>query len=311
MLEELELSMINDLFGTYDIFDGAYSLRVNGRGMNISSTEEVLIKSKKDKPGINVEVKPGTKRGLAHIPVILSESGLKDKVYNDFFIGEGAEVLILAGCGVHNDATHLTAHDGIHEFFVGAGARVKYIETHIGSGFGSGKKSLNPTTKIHLAEGAIMEIETTQIEGVDSTKRKTYAEIGDSARLAIKEIIMTSGTQKALTHFDVNLSGENSKTSVASRSVAKDNSRQEFSSDITGNANCIGHSECDAIIMDNAIVKATPRLVANHAQAELIHEAAIGKIADEQIMKLMTLGLSRELAEQKIIDGFALDMRTE
>ncbi|MFV0485532.1 MAG: SufB/SufD family protein [Candidatus Saccharimonadales bacterium] len=304
MLEEIELTLLNELFGTYDIFDGAYSLRVNGKGLKVASTEEVKISPKKGSSGINVEVKAGTKRGLAHIPVILSKSGLKDKVYNDFRIGANAEVLILAGCGVHNDATHLTQHDGIHEFFVDEGARVKYIETHFGTGKGKGKKALNPVTKIHLAAGAIMEIETTQIEGVDDAKRLTIADIGEGAKLTIKEVIETRGTQNATTGFDVRLDGNDAKISVGSRSVAKDQSRQEFYSEITGNAACMGHSECDAIIMDNGYVKATPCLTANHPEAQLIHEAAIGKIADEQIMKLQTLGLSRELAEQKIIDGF-------
>ena len=304
MLDEIELTMLNELFGTYDIFDGAYSLRVNGKGVKLASTKEVAIQAQKERPGITVEVKSGTKRGLAHIPVILSESGMIDKVYNDFRIGEGAEVLILAGCGVHNDATHITQHDGVHEFFVGAGARVKYVETHFGDGRGTGKKVLNPVTKIHLEAGAVMEIETTQLEGVDRARRKTFAEIGEGARLTIKEVILTTGKQRAVTKFDVKLVGSDSKVSVSSRAVAKDESRQEFYSGITGDAACMGHSECDAIIMDEAYVKATPCLTANHPDAQLIHEAAIGKIADEQIVKLMTLGLSRELAEQKIIDGF-------
>lgn len=225
MLEEIELTMINELFGTYDIFDGAYSLRVNGKGVKIASTEQVKITTKGNKPGIDVLVEANTKRGLAHIPVILNQSGIKDEVYNDFRIGENAEVLILAGCGVHNDATHITQHDGIHEFFVGKGARVKYVETHFGNGVGIGKKVLNPLTKIHLSEGAVMEIETTQIEGVDYANRHTIADIGAKAKLIIKEAIMTCGMQKAITKFDVSLAGDNSKTSIASRSVAKDKSR--------------------------------------------------------------------------------------
>jgi len=279
--------------------EGAYNIRVNGKSADRQSTGNIEIKSKKDKSGIDITVKPGTKNGMVHIPVVLDTSGLKDLVYNDFYIGENSDVYI-----VHNDGAHLTQHDGIHTFHVGENAKVKYVEKHYGEGGGSGDNILNPVTIIHLDKGAVLEMETVQIEGVDSTKRVTKCDIGDDAKLVIKEKLMTSGRQSATTEFEVDLDGKNSSANVASRSVAKGDSKQYFFSVINGNNLCAGHSECDAIIMDNAMVKAVPDVTANHVDASLIHEAAIGKIAGEQIIKLMSLGLKEEDAEQHIINGF-------
>lgn len=283
---------------------GAYNIRVDGQSVGRASTDNIEIRSKENGMGIEIYVKPGTKGEFVHIPVVVDKSGLEDMVYNDFFIGEGADVDIIAGCGIHNDGTHLSQHDGIHTFHVGKGARVKYSEKHYGEGAGSGGRVLNPVTVVHLEDDSYLEMETVQIEGVDSTVRETRGELKDRAQLIIKEKLLTSGDQKAITKFDVQLNGVGCSTNVMSRSVAKGNSRQEFLSKIDGNNACAGHSECDAIIMDNALVSATPEITANHVDAELIHEAAIGKIAGEQIDKLMTLGLTREEAEREIVKGF-------
>lgn len=239
-----------------------------------------------------------------HIPVIISQTGLKDMVYNDFFIGEDCDVTIVAGCGIHNCGTQESRHDGIHSFFVGKNARVRYIEKHYGEGDGNGENVMNPTTIVDLGENAYMEMETTQIKGIDSTIRDTKAHLTDGATLIIKEKIMTHGHQHAETNFSVDLDGYESSTNVISRSVAKDHSTQMFNSNIRGNNKCAGHSECDAIIMDNGVVGARPEITANSVDASLIHEAAIGKIAGEQLNKLMTLGLTEKEAEEQIISGF-------
>ena len=283
---------------------GAYNLRANGQGAGRNTTANIDIVTKEDKPGIDIIIKPGTKKESVHIPVIISETGLKDLVYNDFYIGEEADVVIIAGCGIHNCGGSLSQHDGIHTFHVGKNAKLRYVEKHYGEGDGLGKQVMNPTTVVYLEEGAVMEMETTQIAGIDDTIRTTKGEVKAGGSLVVKEKIMTTGNQKAITNFEVDLNGEGSAANLISRSVAKDHSRQEFNSDIRGNAACAGHSECDAIIMDHGWVGASPKLTAAHIDAALIHEAAIGKIAGEQLDKLMTLGLSREEAEEQIINGF-------
>lgn len=299
---ELELlKIIADMDGTPD---GAYNIRSNGGLADRHVTENIDIKTKTDKPGIDIIIKPGTKGEKVHIPVIISETGLTEMVYNDFIIGDGAEVEIVAGCGIHNCGNDESRHDGIHSFFVGKNAKVTYVEKHFGEGEGTGENNMNPTTVINIAEGGYMEMETTQIEGIDSTKRVTKARLGKDATLVIKEKLMTHGVQKAETDFTVDLDGENSSANVISRSVAKDNSYQLFLSRINGNNVCSGHTECDAIIMDNAKVSAVPEITANHIDASLIHEAAIGKIAGEQLIKLMTLGLTEQEAEEQIVNGF-------
>ena len=299
---ELELlKIIADMDGTPG---GAYNIRSNGGLADRHVTENIDIKTKTDKPGIDIIIKPGTKGEKVHIPVIISETGLTEMVYNDFIIGDGAEVEIVAGCGIHNCGNDESRHDGIHSFFVGKNAKVTYVEKHFGEGEGTGENNMNPTTVINIAEGGYMEMETTQIEGIDSTKRVTKARLGKDATLVIKEKLMTHGVQKAETDFTVDLDGENSSANVISRSVAKDNSYQLFLSRINGNNICSGHTECDAIIMDNAKVSAVPEITANHIDASLIHEAAIGKIAGEQLIKLMTLGLTEQEAEEQIVNGF-------
>ncbi len=303
-MDSLQKSMLEKIADLHEVPEGAYNIRSNGALTARNTTANIDIVTKKDKPGIDIIIKPGTKNESVHIPVILSESGLKDMVYNDFYIGDDADVVIVAGCGIHNCGVDTSEHDGIHTFFVGKNARVKYVEKHYGEGDGTGERILNPTTVIHIDDGGYMEMETTQIKGVDSTKRDTEADLKDGATLVIKEKIMTHGKQTAETNFTVDLNGRDSSANVISRSVAKGSSKQIFNSNIRGNNQCYGHTECDAILMDDGHVNAIPSLEANNLDASLIHEAAIGKIAGEQLIKLMTLGLTEQEAEEQIINGF-------
>ncbi len=304
LLNNVDEGVLGEITKLDKIKEGAYNIRKNGQGIERKVTENVNIVTKTDKPGINIYVKENTKFELVHIPVIITESGLKDVVYNDFYIGKNANVFIVAGCGIHNDHHKDSRHDGIHRFFLEEGAKVKYVEKHYGEGEGTGKRILNPVTEVYLKKGSSLEMDSVQIKGVDSTIRETKGVLEEGANFVVTEKIMTHGEQFAKTIFDVELNGDDSSTHVTSRSVAADNSKQYFISKIYGNAKCFSHSECDAIIQDNAIVTATPEVTANNVDANLIHEAAIGKIAGEQITKLMTLGLSEEEAEQEIINGF-------
>ena len=303
-LETVDEELLNEISDYNGEFKGAYNIRKNGKGIQRQVTENINIVTKTDKPGIDIIVKPNTKFEFVHIPVILTESGLKDVVYNDFFIGKDANVIIIAGCGIHNDHNKNSQHDWIHRFFLEEGAKVKYIEKHYGEGAGDGKRILNPVTEVYLKSGSSMEMESVQIKGVDSAIRETKGVLEDNTNFVVTEKIMTHGKQSAQTCFDVQLNGENASTHVTSRSVATEDSYQHFTSKIYGNSKCFAHSECDAIIKDNAKVKATPEITANNVDANLIHEAAIGKIAGEQLTKLMTLGLSEKEAEEQIINGF-------
>ena len=303
-MDIIQKELLSQVAGLHEVPQGAYSLRVDGESSGINSTENILITKKADKPGIDIHIKPGTKNESLHIPVLLSKTGITELVYNDFYIGEDADVTIVAGCGIHNGGDEKSEHDGIHSFFVGKNAKIKYIEKHYGSGEGKGERVLNPETVIELDEGSYMEMDTVQIKGVNSTVRKTTAKLGAKSKLIISEKIMTHGNQTATTDFTVDMDGEGCSADIISRSVARDTSHQVFYSKINGNNKCAGHSECDAILMDNGSVSAIPEITANHLEASLIHEAAIGKIAGEQIIKLMTLGLSESEAEQQIINGF-------
>lgn len=303
-MDDIQKNLLKEIADLHGIPEGAYNIRANGASVGRNTTANIDIVTKTDKPGIDIYVKAGTKNESVHIPVILDQNGLKDSVYNDFHIGEGADVVIVAGCGIHCGGSEDMQHDGIHTFYLEKNAKLKYIEKHYGEGDGNGKRVLNPVTKVFLEEGAFMEMESTQIKGVDSTVRTTSAVLGDRAKIVIREKIMTHGSQVAKTDFTVDLNGFESGANVISRSVAKDNSRQEFLSNVRGNNKCSGHTECDAIIMDDASVAAVPEIVANHVDASLIHEAAIGKIAGEQLIKLMTLGLSEKEAEEQIVSGF-------
>ena len=303
-LDEIQMHILQEVADLHTIPEGAYNIRSNGALAGRNTTANIDIVSKPDGSGIDIHIKPGTKNESVHIPVVLSQSGLKDLVYNDFFVGEGADVVIVAGCGIHNCGNQDSQHDGVHRFFVEKNAKVKYVEKHYGEGDGTGKRILNPVTEVHLGEGSIMEMEMVQIKGVDSTVRTTHADVAAGASLVVRERLMTHGEQRAESIYVTELNGDGSRADVVSRSVAKDSSYQKFDSRITGNAACTGHTECDAIIMGNARILAVPQLEANNIDAALIHEAAIGKIAGEQIIKLMTLGLTEQEAEEQIVSGF-------
>lgn len=283
---------------------GAFNIRANGKAVARNSSANIDIIPKENGSGIDIKIKPGTKNESVHIPVVMTASGIKEIVYNDFYIGEDCDVVIVAGCGIDNCGPKDSEHDGIHRFFVGKGAKVKYVEKHYGSGEGTGKRILNPGTEVYMEEDSYMEMEMTQIKGVDDTVRDTKAELGKGARLVVHERLMTHGDQKAVSNYRVDLNGEGCSADVVSRSVAKDDSYQKFDAVLIGNTACSGHTECDAIIMDNGRILAVPGLEANNVDAALVHEAAIGKIAGEQLIKLMTLGLTEAEAEEQIINGF-------
>lgn len=303
-MDAIEKNLLEQVAELHEVPEGAYNIRSNGQKAGRNTTANIDIVSKTDKDGIDIIIKPGTKHESVHIPVILSQSGLTEMVYNDFYIGDDSDVVIIAGCGIHNCGDQKSEHDGIHSFFVGKNARVRYVERHYGEGDGTGERIMNPNTVVELGEGSYMEMETTQIKGVDSTVRTTNAKLGPDSTLIIREKVMTHGKQLAKSDFTVDLDGENCHTNVISRSVARGDSKQIFLARINGNAKCYGHSECDAIIMDNGVVSAIPEVTANCLDAQLIHEAAIGKIAGEQLDKLMTLGLTEKEAEEQIVNGF-------
>ena len=304
MADSIQERILEEVADLHGVPAGAYNIRANGQTAGRNTTANIDIVTKTDKPGIDIRIKPGTRNESVHIPVVVSASGLKEMVYNDFFIGEDADVVIVAGCGIHNCGDQDSEHDGIHRFFVGKNAKVKYVEKHYGEGDGNGKRILNPGTEVYMEENSYMEMEMVQIEGVDSTNRSNCAELAAGAKLIVRERLLTHGSQNAESTYIVNLNGEDSSADVVSRSVAKDTSKQTFNSKIVGNAKCSGHTECDAIIMDDAKIFAIPGLIANNIDAALIHEAAIGKIAGEQIVKLMTLGLTEDEAEAQIVNGF-------
>ncbi len=303
-MDSIQKTLLSQVADLHEVPSGAYNIRSNGQTSGRNTTANIDIVTREDKKGINIIIKAGTKNESVHIPVIISQTGYEEMVYNDFFIGEDCDVTIVAGCGIHNSGDEKSRHDGIHSFFVGKNSKVKYVEKHYGDGDGSGETVMNPTTVIELDEGAYMELDTLQIKGVSSTERVTKAKLGRESSLVIREKIMTHGRQYAKTDFIVDLDGENSKANVISRSVARDDSYQVFYSKINGNNRCTGHSECDAIVMDNAKVSAIPEITANSIEASLIHEAAIGKIAGEQLIKLMSLGLTEKEAEEQIVNGF-------
>ena len=303
-MDSIQKELLEAVAGLHEIPAGAYNIRANGESAAINTTANIDIVSKTDVSGIDIKIKAGTKKESVHIPVLLSQSGLEEMVYNDFYIGDDCDVVIVAGCGIHNGGDAASRHDGIHRFFVGKNAHVKYVEKHYGSGDGKGERIMNPQTEVDLGENSEMEMEMVQIKGVDSTVRTTKASLKKGAKLVVTERLMTHGNQRAESKFDVDLNGVDSGANIISRAVARDNSVQIFKSVINGNAKCSGHTECDAIIMDNANISAIPEITANNPDAALIHEAAIGKIAGEQIIKLMTLGLTEKEAEEEIVNGF-------
>ena len=303
-MDQIQKRILEEVADLHAVPEGAYNIRANGESAGRRSTANIEITSKTDASGIDIRIRPGTKRESVHIPVVLSESGLKETVYNDFYIGEDCDVVIVAGCGIHNCGNQDSQHDGVHRFFVGKNAKVKYVEKHYGEGDGEGKRILNPVTEVTMEAGSSMEMEMVQIRGVDSTDRVTTAALAADARLVVKERLMTHGHQTAVSVYKVDLNGAGASADVVSRSVARDDSYQKFDACLTGNAPCHGHTECDSIIMDRGRILAVPQLEANDTDAALIHEAAIGKIAGEQLIKLMTLGLTEAEAEAQIINGF-------
>ena len=305
MLDKIQMQMLTEVADLHGVPEGAYNIRVNGEKAGRNTTANIDIATKTDgKSGIDIRIKPGTKNESVHIPVVLSESGIKETVYNDFYIGEDSDVVIVAGCGIHNCGNQDSQHDGVHRFFVGKNARIRYVEKHYGEGDGAGKRILNPVTEVYQEAGSYVDMEMVQIKGVDNTHRITRAELAEGATMIVHERLMTHGEQVATSVYEVALNGEGSSTDVISRSVAKDSSEQVFEAAIVGNNVCSGHAECDAIIMDKAHVVAVPKLDARNVDAALIHEAAIGKIAGDQLIKLMSLGLTEAEAEEQIIGGF-------
>ena len=303
-MDAVQLQLLKEVADLHDVPEGAYNLRANGKSVGRNTTANIDITTKTEGSGIDIHIKDGTKNESVHIPVVLSESGLKETVYNDFFVGENCDVLIVAGCGIDNCGTQDSEHDGIHRFFIGKNSRIRYVEKHYGSGDGSGKRILDPVTEVHMEEGSTMEMEMVQIKGVDSTHRSTIAELKSDAKLISRERLMTHGQQEAASVYKVTLDGDGSSADVVSRSVARDSSYQKLDLCIIGNGACSGHTECDSIIMDKGRILAVPSLEANNIDAALVHEAAIGKIAGEQLIKLMTLGLTEAEAEEQIINGF-------
>ncbi|MBO4539063.1 MAG: SufD family Fe-S cluster assembly protein [Clostridia bacterium] len=303
-LNDLQWKILEEVADLHKTPEGAYNIRSDSQSAGRQSTENIEIVSKTDVSGLEIHIKPGTKKESVHIPVVLTKSGLKEVVYNDFFVGEDADVLIVAGCGIDNCGNQDSQHDGIHRFFVSKNAKVKYVEKHYGSGEGRGKRILNPQTEVYMEEGSSVTMEMVQIKGVDDTERTTIARLKAGAKLVVRERLMTHGVQRAYSKYDVVLEGEDAAADVVSRSVARDDSYQKFDAKITGNAKCHGHTECDSIIMDRGKILAVPALEANDIDASLVHEAAIGKIAGEQIIKLMTLGLTEQEAEEQIVNGF-------
>lgn len=303
-INQTDSELLEQIADMHGIPQGSFNIRKNGQSIARNSDSDIEIISKTDKSGIDIIVKPGVKNKSVHIPVIITVGNLSDLVYNDFYIGKGADVLIVAGCGIHNETNQKSQHDGIHTFHLEEDCKVKYVEKHLGVGIGSGEKVLNPTTEVYMKSGSEFEMETIQIGGVSYSNRKTKAVLDDNTKLIIKEKIKTDKKQKAITAFDVVLKGKNSSVEVISRSVAKDSSRQKFFSNLHGRNECFGHVECDGIILDKAQIISEPKITAENINATLIHEAAIGKIAGDQLIKLQTLGLSEEEAQNEIIKGF-------
>lgn len=303
-LNQNELALLRQISDLESTPQGAYNIRKNGAAESRASTANITIEPKTDKSGIDIRIRPGTRNESVHIPVIVTQTGLTDLTYNDFYIGDDCDVLIVAGCGIHNSGCETSRHDGIHTFYVGKNTKVRYVEKHYGEGEGSGARILNPVTKVYIGEGSSVIFESTQIKGVDSTRRQTDVFVGKNAEITVYEKLMTHGCQKAVSEMEIVLEAEGANGRIHSRSVATDDSEQIFYPKMTGKAACFGHVECDSIIMGNAKISSIPAIVAEHPDSVLVHEAAIGKIAGEQLLKLMTLGLDEKQAEERILEGF-------
>ena len=303
-MEKIDRELLKAVADLHDVPAGAYNIRKNSGSAGRKSTENIQITTKEDKPGIDIRIAPGTKNESVHIPVIITETGINELVYNDFYIGDDSDVLIVAGCGIHNAGDQKSEHSGVHRFFIGKNAKLRYVEKHYGEGDGAGERVMNPTTEIDMEEGSVCEMETVQIKGVDSTVRVSNARLGKDAKLIMTERLMTHGKQLAKSDMVVELNGEGSSAQIISRTVGKDESEQIFNPIAIGNNACAAHIQCDSIIMDNAKIRSIPEIAANHPDAQIVHEAAIGRINGDQLLKLCTLGLTEEEAEKEIIDGF-------
>lgn len=303
-MNQIEQNLLESIADLHGVPKGAYNIRRNGEGAGRQSTDNIIITTKTDKPGIDIEIKPHTVNESVHIPVILTESGVNDLVYNDFYVGEGSDVLIVAGCGIHNDGSAKSEHDGVHNFHIGKNAKLRYVEKHYGEGSGTGTRVLNPVTIVTMEEGSFCQMELVQIKGVDSTKRDTTAHLAKDAKLVLEERLMTHGDQNAESNMDIFLDGEDSVVQIISRSVAKDTSTQVFHPKAIGNNRCRAHVQCDSIIMNSAKIGSIPEITANHAEAQIVHEAAIGRINNDQLIKLQTLGMNETEAEEVIVQGF-------
>lgn len=303
-LDAVTNSVLNAIDASGFRQEGAYNLRYNGQALCHGDSEHIKIKRKEDRPGIDVYISGEARGEQVHIPVVIAKSGVTDIVYNDFYIEEGAEVVIVAGCGIHNSGCNEARHDGIHAFHVGKNAKVVYEEKHYGEGEGTGRNILNPVTRIDLEEGAVFTLDTAQIRGVDSTERKTDVDMGPGSRLVVMEKLMTHGSQSAVSNMEVRMNGSGSSAQIVSRSVAKETSRQTFHPNAVGNALCKAHIQCDSIIMDEAQVCSIPEIDARNVDAQIVHEAAIGRINTEQLLKLRSFGMTEEEAEAVIIENF-------
>lgn len=306
-MDKISLELLKEIAHLDGLPQGAYNIRENGKGIARNCTADIDIETKKDKPGIDIYIKKGTKGKSVHIPVMLTQTGLNDMVYNDFYVAENCDVIIVAGCGIYNCGNSKSEHDGIHTFHIGKNSKVVYIERHLGIGTQNSEKVLNPTTKVYLGSGSTMTMETTQVGGVSYADRRTFAKVGDNAKLVIKEKILTTESQIAKTKFIVRLAGKKSSVDVLSRSVAKNSSTQEFRSTVIGQNECFGHVECDGIIVDGGKITSIPEIKAQNIESTLVHEAAIGKIAGDSLVKLETLGLTEKEAEEVIINNFMLN----
>ena len=303
-LDNVQKALLKELTGVADFIKGAFNVRANGASALHQSTDSIRIVPKKDCEGFDIFIAPETKGERVHIPVVMTKSGMKETVYNDFHVGEGADITIVAGCGIHNCGGEDSQHDGVHRFWIGKGAKVKYVEKHVGAGDGNGRRILNPVTEVHQEETSSLEMEMTQIRGVDNTTRTTTADLAAGARIVVRERLLTGGKERAVSAYTVSLNGKDASADIVSRGVAQGESFQRLDARIVGNAPCTGHTECDSIIMDKGRIVAVPALEANDTDAALVHEAAIGKIAGDQLVKLMTLGLTEQEAEAEIINGF-------
>ena len=303
-LSPIDENLLAEIANIHGMPNGAFNIRKDGELVERHSSANIEIATKTDHPGIDIRIAPGTKGETVFIPVIVTQSGLKDVVYNTFYIGEDCDITIIAGCGIHNESHQASEHDGIHTFYCGKNSHVKYVEKHYGEGGGTGERILNPVTNVVMEEGSSCEMELIQLRGVSSTVRDTNAELAAVARLVLTEKLLTHDKQTATSNMKVELNGEDSSVQVISRSVAQDDSSQVFNPLVIGNAACRGHVQCDAIIMGNAKVTAIPGIEAASEDAMLVHEAAIGKIAGDQIIKLETLGLTEEEAEEEILADF-------